>query len=112
MITKENLIKLMGLPIAGVISVTNKTVWNDVRFSLTYTLFGEQFSEYAEPFAPGVTRSLSIPEGATKINLKVEVKLGFNWSDICGPRMFAEPVTKCYKVSGTIFEVTCEEIPC
>lgn len=110
MLTKETLATIVDAPIAGSITIRNEAFF-ETRFSIEYTLDGHQFTEYSENFGSFNARTLPIPEGATSIFLKCEGLFVFAWSTVFTAR-FDHPVTKCYKVWGTMFSPQHEEIPC
>jgi hypothetical protein len=108
--TQESLLKILDAPVAGSIFVRNEAFFV-VKFSIQYTLGGNQYTQYSPDIPQFNSQMLAIPAGATDIFLKVEGLYLFAWSVIFTAR-FQEPVTKCYKVWGTMFSPQHEEISC
>lgn len=91
------------------------TVKNDggyiARFSVEYSINGKQSTEKTGDFPLGTKKSLGIPSAATDIILTVEEYTGFSWNTIF-TLGFGAPVIKCYKIWGTTFGPSWEEVKC
>lgn len=95
---------------AGSITIRNEGFYV-ARFSITYTVAGQRFSQQTDPLGSLQSRSLFIPAGATDIHLLAEISYGLFWGSIF-TQIFPSPVEKCYKVWGTVFEQGWAEISC
>jgi hypothetical protein len=81
------------------------------HFTLSYKVNGQEFSKHSGDISLGVSKSESIPAGATDIHLKVEEMWGFGWSTIF-TKDYSQPVTECYKVYGTTLSPAYAKITC
>lgn len=81
------------------------------RFTLSYKFEGHEFSKHSGDISLGVSKSESIPAGATDIHLKTEEMWGFGWSTIFA-KDYPAPVTECFKVYGTTLSPKYAEIKC
>lgn len=107
---RDTLIKSLDASVAGSITVRNEAFFM-LRFSIEYTFDGHQFIRHTGDIPQFSAATLAIPEGATSIFLKVEGLFIAHWSIVFTAR-FEKPVTKCYKVWGTMLSPQHEEVPC
>lgn len=82
-----------------------------VKFSIRYELNGKIESHSSGEYA-SKARTISIPNGAANVQLKVEVLFfGGSWG-ILASESFPGPARKCYKVSGTSLNPQIAEHDC
>jgi hypothetical protein len=107
---KDAIVAHMGAETGGSILVRCEGGYV-AKFRVSYKFGGSDFSVDSGNISLGVSKSVTIPAGATNIRLKVEEMWGFGWSTIF-TKDYAEPVTKCFKVYGTTLKPKYEEISC
>lgn len=78
------------------------------KFSIRYKLNGHSFSKHSYHISLGVSKSESIPAGATDIHLKVEEM----WGATIFTKDYSSPVSQCYKVYGTTLNPKYSKIDC
>ncbi|KGM95038.1 hypothetical protein IRP63_04745 [Clostridium botulinum] len=93
------------------ITVYNKGAY--VAFlSWGYYLNG-QYCNFESPYIPVLqSYKITIPTGATGINLLALISIDFSDFDIICRREYATPCTKCLYLWGTLFYYGCSEMPC
>ena len=94
----------------GMICVTNEGFYI-ARFTVAYKLGGKDFLRESTHLAPSQRDCIDIPKGATDITVRAFARHVLSWSVIFTEK-FDKPVTKCYKVYGTIFDLHHAEIEC
>jgi hypothetical protein len=81
-------------------------------FDVYYTLDGKEISSNSGHFTTGVSKSILIPDGATKISLKIkEEYFIWSWSTVL-THTFDHPPNKCYEISGLPRDAHAKEVPC
>ena len=93
----------------GVISVRNVGAYI-AKFTVSYHIDGHRYTKESESFTAGVTKSIEIPAGATNILVEALDAWFFGSWTVIFSEVFAEPVVKKYRVSGTTLDPSYEEI--
>ncbi|KAK7603308.1 hypothetical protein V9T40_003307 [Parthenolecanium corni] len=81
-------------------------------FDVEYYLNRERKSESSGKFSLGVTKEISIPEGATNVYLKVQEYWFIGSLTTIFTKSFDGPVHKCYKIWGTTLNPSHAEQNC
>ena len=92
------------------IQITNSSGYI-ARFRISYILRGKVVTELSKSISLGQNDKMFIPEEATSIILDVEQNLIIGWRPFYYEK-FTKPINKCYKLSGTAFNPSCNEISC
>lgn len=82
------------------------------NFSVSYKLQGQNLSQDSGKFILAESRSIALPKGATDIYLKVELLSFINSWITLFTQSFPKPITKCYRIWGTMLNPQCDEITC
>ncbi|KAK7603307.1 hypothetical protein V9T40_003306 [Parthenolecanium corni] len=95
----------------GSISVYNNGGYVAI-FNVDYDLNGMRKTESSGKFTLGVTKEISIPEGATNVYLKVEEYWFIGSLTTIFTKTFDGPVHECYKIWGTTLSPSYAEQNC
>lgn len=80
--------------------------------TVKYTLSGERFTQNTGTLLAGMKKCMDIPEGSTDIFIEIMVETFIGvWTTVYSAN-WDETDTKCFKVTGTTFVPSCEEIGC
>ncbi len=98
---------------AGLLTLRNEGAFIAL-FSVSFDLGGQRHTRTSPDILPGGSYSIEVPSGATNILMNNQI-VTWPWPrttrTVC-IHEFENPLVKCYKVYGTVFDPHCAEVPC